>query len=77
MTLRRRRTVGPIGAKLGLLSSPSGYQKLGAGEGSIKEVVGKAAGGAKLEAEGDKVEGKVKNAFGGLKDTLKSTVSTR
>jgi hypothetical protein len=32
-----------------------------------------------LEAEGkaDKVEGKVQNAVGGLKDTLKSTASTR
>jgi uncharacterized protein YjbJ (UPF0337 family) len=40
-------------------------------KGSIKEVVGKAAGDAKLEAKGkaDMVEGKVKNAFGGLKDT--------
>ena len=48
-------------------------------KGSIKEVVGKAAGDAKLEAEGkaDKVEGKVQNAVGGLKDTLKSTASTR
>jgi uncharacterized protein YjbJ (UPF0337 family) len=47
--------------------------------GSIKEVVGKAAGDAKLEAEGkaDKDEGKVQNAIGGLKDTLKSTASTR
>jgi uncharacterized protein YjbJ (UPF0337 family) len=42
-------------------------------------VVGKAAGDAKLESEGkvDKVEGKVQSALGGLKDTLKSTVSTR
>jgi uncharacterized protein YjbJ (UPF0337 family) len=47
-------------------------------KGSIKEVVGKAAGDAKLEAEGkaDKVEGKVQNAVGGLKDMLKSTTST-
>jgi uncharacterized protein YjbJ (UPF0337 family) len=47
-------------------------------KGSLKEVVGKA-GDAKLEAEGkaDKVEGKVQNAVGGLKDTLKSTASTR
>ena len=39
-------------------------------KGSIKEVVGKTAGNAKLEAEGkaDKVEGKVQNAVGGLKD---------
>jgi uncharacterized protein YjbJ (UPF0337 family) len=46
-------------------------------KGSIKEVVGKAAGDAKLEAKGkaDKVEGKVQNA-GGLKDTFKSTAWT-
>jgi uncharacterized protein YjbJ (UPF0337 family) len=44
-------------------------------KGSIKEVVGKATGDAKLEAErkADKVEGKVQNAVGGLK----STASTR
>ena len=48
-------------------------------KGSIKEVVGKTAGNAKLEAEGkaDKVEGNVQNAVGGLKDMLKSTASTR
>jgi uncharacterized protein YjbJ (UPF0337 family) len=42
-------------------------------KGSIKETIGKATGGAKLEAEGeaDKVEGKVQNAIGGLKDALK------
>ena len=42
-------------------------------KGSIKQVVGKVAGDAKLEAEGnaDKVEGQVQNAIGGLKDTLK------
>jgi uncharacterized protein YjbJ (UPF0337 family) len=41
-------------------------------KGSIKEVVGKATGDAKLEAEGkaDKVEGKIQNAVGGLKDPL-------
>jgi uncharacterized protein YjbJ (UPF0337 family) len=39
----------------------------------IKQVVGKAVGDAKLESEGkaDKIEGKVQNAIGGLKDTLK------
>jgi uncharacterized protein YjbJ (UPF0337 family) len=42
-------------------------------KGNIKQVVGKVAGDAKLEAEGnaDKVEGQVQNAIGGLKDTLK------
>ena len=40
---------------------------------SVKQVVGKTVGDSKLEAEGnaDKVEGKVQNAVGGLKDTLK------
>jgi uncharacterized protein YjbJ (UPF0337 family) len=42
-------------------------------KGSIKETVGKATGDAKLEAGGkaDKVEGKIQNAVGGLKDALK------
>lgn len=48
-------------------------------KGSIKEVAGKAAGDAKLEAVGkaDKIEGKVQNAVGGLKGILKSIASTR
>lgn len=42
-------------------------------KGTVKQVVGKAVGDAKLELEGsaDKIEGKVQNAIGGLKDTLK------
>jgi uncharacterized protein YjbJ (UPF0337 family) len=42
-------------------------------KGKIKEAVGKAVGDAKLEAQGkaDKIEGKVQNVVGGLKDTLK------
>ena len=42
-------------------------------KGSVKETVGKAVGDSKLEAEGkaDKVEGKIQNAIGGLKDALK------
>ena len=42
-------------------------------KGAVKQVVGKAVGDAKLELEGtaDKVEGKVQNAVGSLKDTLK------
>ena len=42
-------------------------------KGSIKETVGKAVGDSKLESEGkaDKVEGKIQNAIGGLKDALK------
>jgi len=42
-------------------------------KGEVKQAVGKAIGDAKLEQEGkaDKVEGKVQNTIGGLKDTLK------
>ena len=42
-------------------------------KGTVKQTVGKAVGDAKLESEGqaDKIEGKVQNAIGGLKDTLK------
>jgi uncharacterized protein YjbJ (UPF0337 family) len=42
-------------------------------KGAVKQVVGKAAGDTKLESEGktDKIEGKVQNAIGGIKDTLK------
>jgi uncharacterized protein YjbJ (UPF0337 family) len=42
-------------------------------KGSIKQTVGKAVGNAKLQSDGtaDKVEGKVQNAIGGLKDALK------
>jgi uncharacterized protein YjbJ (UPF0337 family) len=42
-------------------------------KGSVKETIGKATGDAKLQADGkaDKVEGKIQNTVGGLKDTLK------
>jgi uncharacterized protein YjbJ (UPF0337 family) len=42
-------------------------------KGAIKEAAGKAIGDAKLTTEGksDKVEGKIQNAVGGLKDALK------
>ena len=42
-------------------------------KGSVKETIGRAVGDAKLQADGraDQVEGKVQNAVGGLKDTLK------
>jgi uncharacterized protein YjbJ (UPF0337 family) len=42
-------------------------------KGAVKQAVGKAVGDAKLESEGkaDRIEGKVQNAIGGLKDTLK------
>ena len=42
-------------------------------KGAIKEVAGKVTGDAKLETEGksDKAAGKVQNAVGCLKDTLR------
>ena len=42
-------------------------------KGAVKQVVGKAVGDTKLESEGktDKIEGKVQNTIGGVKDTLK------
>ena len=42
-------------------------------KGGVKEVVGKVTGDSKLESEGkgDKVAGKIQNAVGGLKDTLR------
>ena len=41
--------------------------------GKIKEGVGKLIGDTKMETEGhaDQVEGKVQNAIGGIKDTLR------
>ena len=42
-------------------------------KGEIKQAAGKLAGDAKLVSDGkaDKVEGKIQNAVGSLKDTLK------
>ena len=42
-------------------------------KGAVKEVVGKVTGDAKLESEGkgDRAAGKIQNAVGGLKDTLR------
>ncbi len=42
-------------------------------KGKAKEVAGKATGDAKLEGEGkaDQVAGKIQNAVGGIKDTLR------
>lgn len=42
-------------------------------KGAAKEIVGKAIGDSKLQSEGkaDKIEGKIQNAVGGLKDILK------
>jgi uncharacterized protein YjbJ (UPF0337 family) len=41
--------------------------------GKVKEVAGKVLGDAKLATEGktDEAAGKIQNAVGGLKDTLK------
>ncbi len=41
--------------------------------GNIKEAAGKVTGDEKLKAEGraEQVEGKVQNAVGGVKDTLR------
>jgi uncharacterized protein YjbJ (UPF0337 family) len=45
-------------------------------KGAVKQAVGKAIGDAKLESEGkaDKIEGKVQNAIGGIKDTVKDAL---
>ena len=42
-------------------------------KGKVKEAVAKAIGDAKLETEGkaDRIEGKVQNAVGGLKDKIR------
>lgn len=42
-------------------------------KGSVKETIGKAVGDAKMQSDGkaEKIEGKVLNAIGGLKDALK------
>jgi uncharacterized protein YjbJ (UPF0337 family) len=42
-------------------------------KGVLKEAAGKVTGDAKLEADGksDRIAGKVQNAVGGLKDTLR------
>jgi uncharacterized protein YjbJ (UPF0337 family) len=42
-------------------------------KGALKQGAGKAVGDAKLESEGkaDKIDGKIQNAVGGLKDKLK------
>ena len=42
-------------------------------KGAIKEVAGKVTGDTKLQAEGaaDKAAGKVQNAVGGLKDSIR------
>ena len=45
----------------------------GQAKGKVKELAGKVTGDSKLEGEGkaDQVAGKVQNAIGGIKDTLR------
>jgi uncharacterized protein YjbJ (UPF0337 family) len=44
-------------------------------KGSVKETAGKMTGDQKLKTEGqmDRVEGKVRNAVGGMKDEVRDT----
>ena len=53
-----------------LLSSHGSAKQV---KGTVKQSVGRAVGDAKLESEGqaNKVEGKIQNAIGGLRDKLK------
>jgi len=41
--------------------------------GSIKEMIGEVVGDPKLQSDGkaDKVSGRIQNAIGGIKDTLR------
>jgi uncharacterized protein YjbJ (UPF0337 family) len=45
-------------------------------KGSIKEAICEATGDAKLQSDGraDKVEGKVQNAIGGVKDVVRDAL---
>jgi len=45
------------------------------GKGAMKEAAGKAMGDQKLKAEGkmDKLEGKLRNSVGGVKDAIRET----
>ena len=45
-------------------------------KGSVKEVIGKATGDAKLQDDGkkEKIEGKIQNAIGGAKDTVRDVL---
>ena len=45
------------------------------GKGSMKEAAGKIMGDEKLKAEGkmDKVEGKIRNTVGGMKDAIRDS----
>jgi uncharacterized protein YjbJ (UPF0337 family) len=45
-------------------------------KGAVKDAVGKVTGDSKLQAEGkaDKVEGKVQNTVGGMKDKVREAL---
>ena len=45
-------------------------------KGSVKETIGKVVGDAKLRSDGkaEQTEGKIQNAVGGLKDTVREIV---
>jgi uncharacterized protein YjbJ (UPF0337 family) len=45
-------------------------------KGSVKEAVGKVVGDAKLQSDGkaDQAAGKIQNAVGGMKDTVREIV---
>jgi len=49
------------------------------GKGAMKEAAGKMMGDEKLKAEGkmDKLEGKVRNAVGGMKDAAREAGKPR
>jgi uncharacterized protein YjbJ (UPF0337 family) len=44
--------------------------------GAVKVTIGKATGDAKLQADGraDKIEGKIQNAIGGVKDAARDAL---
>ena len=45
-------------------------------KGAVKVTIGKATGDAKLQADGraDKIEGKIQNAVGGVKDAARNAL---
>ena len=45
-------------------------------KGTVKQAIGKVVGDVKLESEGnaEKAEGKVQNAIGGMKDTVRDAL---
>jgi uncharacterized protein YjbJ (UPF0337 family) len=48
-------------------------------KGKVKEVAGKVTGDAKLEGEGkaEKTAGKVQNAVGGVKDSVREAIGEK